>query len=332
MGEENTSVTVLGAGAWGTALAQHLAQHGRHVTLWSRDADILKAIRNEHANPVYLPGVALSADIRTCADLNDATAASEFLVLATPCNAVRQIAEKIKPQISERQQGLVWTCKGFEHSSGKLIHEVLAEALGDALPTACLSGPSFAAEVAAGMPTAVVVASQDENFAHRAAQLFHAGDFRVYPGDDVIGVEVASALKNVIAIAAGISDGLSFGANARAALISRALTEIGRLVKAMGGKDDTLAGLAGVGDMILTCTDDQSRNRRFGLALAGKGEPVDDRYTVEGVMTARATDILAQRYDVELPICSGVAEIIEGKATAKQVVARLLSREMKTNA
>lgn len=326
MGAEQASVTVVGAGAWGGALAQHLAVHGRRVVLWDGDAAALDAIRKTRVSP-RLPEVRLSPDILVHAELGDALADGEWVVLAVPCAAMREVAGAVAAHLDGRPNGVVWTCKGFEPPDGVLMHEVLGDALGPKRPTACLSGPTFAAEVAVGRPTAATLASHDRDFARRTAAIFHAGDMRVYPGEDVVGVEVAGALKNVIAIAAGICDGLKLGANARAALIARGLAEIGRLSKALGGQERTLTGLAGVGDIVLTCTDDQSRNRRFGAHLAGVGGEVAE--TVEGASTARAACVLAARHDVSLPICAAVADVIEGRVEAVHAVKRLLEREMK---
>lgn len=330
MGDEQASVAIIGAGAWGTALAQHLASHGRRVTLWGRDGAILEEIRTQHGNPVYLPGVKLSPKIAVQPVLPDALAAGEIVVMAVPCVAMRRVVGEMAEHLGGRHRGLVWTCKGIEPPDGVFMHEILDEALGGGMPTACLSGPSFAAEVAVGKPTAVTLVSRSRDFALRAAELFHAGDFRVYPGGDVIGVEVAGALKNVIALAAGICDGLQLGSNARAALIARGLAEIGRLIEALGGQSRTLTGLAGVGDVVLTSTDDQSRNRRFGLAMVDKSAGAGEASTVEGVSTARAAAALTAHYKTQFPICTAVNDVLDGRATPAHAVKRLLEREMKS--
>ena len=267
-----SGVTILGAGAWGTALAQHLAANGAAVTLWGRDPDALETIERTRRNQAYLPGVVLSPSIKLQNSLPNAVSAAELLVFAVPCAAMRAVAGQAADE--QRARGVIWTCKGVEAESGMLMHEVLEGTLGGAIPTACLSGPSFADEVALGMPTAVVLAADDGKFAEYAAGVFHAEGFRVYTNDDVPGVEVAGAIKNVIAIAAGICDGLKLGDNARAALVTRGIAETTRLALAAGGQARTMSGLAGVGDMMLTCLSGRSRNYQFGLSLvAGNDHP-----------------------------------------------------------
>lgn len=328
MTSPRTTVTVIGAGSWGTALAQHLAANGRQTVLWGRDPQILNTIEKHHASPAYLPDVALCPAIDVRSNLADAVAAAEWLVLAVPCSAMRAIASEVAAAISPETRGVIWTCKGIEFDTGLLMHEVLEQTMGAVVPMACLSGPSFASEVARGKPTAVVLAAPDIGFAESAAAVFHTEAFRVYANRDMVGAEVAGALKNVIAIAAGICDGLGLGDNARAALVTRGLAEVSRLTEAMGGTAQTMSGLAGMGDMVLTCLTDQSRNRQYGLSLAAHGahKPTG---TVEGIATARTVGALAKRHAVDMPICSAVARVLRGEVSPSEAAEGLLGREMK---
>jgi glycerol-3-phosphate dehydrogenase (NAD(P)+) len=324
-------IAVFGAGSWGTALAILLARNGREVMLWGRDPERMAAMRSEGCNPRYLPDASFPPGLNPTADLDQALAGAELALVAVPSEAFRQflrgLAERIRPGLP-----VVWATKGLEAASGKLLHQVAGEELGDR-PTAVISGPTFAREVAAGLPTAITAASPSETLASRLAVLLHGEAFRVYTSTDVIGVEAGGALKNVLAIAAGVADGQGFGANARAALITRGLVEIVRLGERLGGHRETFMGLAGLGDLVLTCTDDQSRNRRFGLAL-GRGQSVEQALAdigqvVEGMRTARIASVLAQRNGVEMPICEQVYRVVYEGIPAREAVHALLLREQK---
>lgn len=329
----NDPISVLGAGSWGTALALQLSGNGHNVILWGRDEALLEKIAQTRCNDVYLPGCKLPRNLRTQIDLPTAISACRIMVIAVPSTALRKISEKTAEEIGTRHEGVILATKGIEPLSAKPVCEVVNETLGTKIPTACLSGPSFAEEVSRRLPTAVTIASQDDTFAKKAAALFHSKTFRVYTNDDVIGTVVAGALKNIVAIAVGISDGLGFGLNTRAALITRGLREVRHLVEAMGGKSETVNGLAGIGDLILTCTGDQSRNRRFGLLIAAgqSREQISKKVTqaTEGVNSAIAVQQLAQRYHIEMPICEQVNDILSGRIKATQAVENLLDRPLK---
>jgi len=326
-------LTVLAAGAWGTALA--IAFSARHtVTLWSRQADLAAEMSAKRENTHFLPGHPLPDSLLISADFAAAAASAEVLVIATPMAGLRATLERLKAEGVVRP--LLWVCKGFEAGSGLLPHQVVAEVLGKDAVCGALSGPSFAEEVASGQPTAVSLAANDPEFARRMAAELHGKRLRIYAGDDLVGVEVGGAVKNVLAIATGVCDGLGLGLNSRAALITRGLAEIARLAQALGARRETLMGLAGMGDLILTCTGDLSRNRRVGLALAaGKtlAQAVDELgHVAEGVMTAREVDRLATRLGVEMPISSAVAALLDGRINATQAVEQLMSRDPRDEA
>ncbi len=325
-------IAVLGAGSWGTALAAHLARSGHHARLWGRDAAALAAMAASGENARYLPGLALPESLRYCAELDDALDGADAVLLATPSQTFRQQLRRLAPRL---RAGLVliWACKGLEVGSGKLLHELIDEEVGAGCASAIISGPTFAAELLRGLPTATTVAAGEPAIADRVANWLHGDNFRAYSSDDVIGVEVAGALKNVLAIAAGAADGLGFGANARAALITRGLAELMRLGVALGGRRETFMGLAGMGDLVLTCTDDQSRNRRMGLALA-RGLSVDEAraeigQAVEGVVAAGEAMRLAARYAVEMPIAEQVYAVLHADKQPRDAVRDLLDREPK---
>lgn len=322
-------VTVVGAGAWGTALA--IALNVRHtVTLWAREPDVVREIKEKRHNERFLPGIMLPDSLRIVGDIGVAARDSELLVVAAPLVGLRDTLRKIREvAVSPR---LIWVCKGFEPGSGKLPHQVVEEELG-AVPCGVLTGPSFADEVAKGLPTAVALASRDGAFARSVAAELHGPRLRLYANDDLVGAEIGGAVKNVMAIAAGISDGLGFGYNARAALMTRGLAEMARLGGACGGQPATFMGLAGMGDLILTCTGDLSRNRRVGLELA-KGRSLKDilaelGHVAEGVSTAREVARLAASRGVDMPITVAVDAILHSGAPALDVVERLLSRDPK---
>jgi len=321
-----TRIGVLGAGAWGTALAAVLA--ARHeVTLWARDAAQAEAIGRSRLNARYLPEIPLPEAL-TVTDRWPLRA--HLLVVATPVAGLREVLP--------RAAGVpvVWLCKGFEAGTGLLPHQVVAAVLGARAVCGALSGPSFALEVARGLPCALTLASRNAEFARAAAQTLHGGRLRVYHSSDLAGVEIGGAVKNVMAIAVGIADGLGLGQNARAALITRGLAEITRLGVALGGRPQTFMGLAGAGDLILTATGDLSRNRRVGLALA-RGEPLAEilgalGHVAEGVHSARETLRRAARAGVEMPITQAVNAVLQGRLTPPQAVERLLARDPKEEA
>lgn len=322
-------ISVFGAGAWGTALACAFSQ--RHpVTLWTRDPGHASQMQATRENSRYLPGIPLPEDLSITADLPAAARSARLHLIVTPLAALRGIVR----QLAHLAPGtpLLWACKGLERDSAKLPHEIVHEELGPAAPCGVLTGPSFAQEVAKNLPTAVVLAAQDPGFARHWVHRLHQPRLRIYVNDDLTGCELGGALKNVIAIAAGIADGQGFGHNARAALITRGLAETARLGVALGAKRNTLMGLAGMGDLILTCTGDLSRNRRVGLGL-GQGQPLAEilaqlGHVAEGVPCAFAAVRLARRHGIELPICETVAALLDSPAPdPRRAVERLLARD-----
>jgi glycerol-3-phosphate dehydrogenase (NAD(P)+) len=324
-------IAVLGAGAWGTAISLILCpRHG--VKLWSRDAALIRALRSERGNSRYLPGFDLPAALEPVEELPRALEGADLLLAAVTTNGLRSTLRAVRA--ANCAAPVVWLCKGFESGAARLPHEVCAEELAAGVPRGVLSGPSFAEEVARGLPAALVLASEDEGFARDAARALHGPTLRIYPSADVPGVGAAGAVKNVIAIAAGVSDGLQLGLSARAALITRGLAEMTRLGVALGGRPETFMGLAGAGDLILTCTGDLSRNRRVGLALAGN-VPLADvlaglGHTAEGVLTARAVADLAGKLGVEMPITGAVCRVLDEPRQARAAVQELLAREQRT--
>ncbi|HMV52342.1 MAG TPA: NAD(P)H-dependent glycerol-3-phosphate dehydrogenase [Rhodocyclaceae bacterium] len=323
-------LAILGAGAWGTALAASFAPW--HDTLiWSRDAVQAAGMRAARENARYLPGCTLPASLVIESDLARAVDGGDLLLVATPLSGLRATLESLRRL--EGNQPLLWACKGLEAGSAKLPHQIVAEVLGEGVPCGALTGPSFADEVARGLPTAITLASRDAAFARETAAALHHPRLRIYANTDVVGAEIGGAVKNVMAIAAGVSDGMGFGLNARAALITRGLAEIARLGEALGARRDTFMGLAGMGDLILTCTGDLSRNRRVGLALA-QGKALDDilrelGHIAEGVNTAREVDQLARKIGVDMPITRAVVSLLFEGRSAKQAVEALLARDPK---
>jgi glycerol-3-phosphate dehydrogenase (NAD(P)+) len=326
-------IAVLGAGAWGTALAQAFsAVH--EVCLWGREADNIETMCRERENRLFLPGFALRPELEFSADFSQAAGGADLHIIATPMAGLRETARALRGlQQGTRAAPVIWACKGLETGSGKLPHEIIAEEMGGDAACGVLTGPSFAAEVARGLPTAVTLASNDPGFATDWVHKLHQPRFRIYANDDIIGCETGGALKNVIAIAAGVADGMGYGLNTRAAIITRGLAEIARLACALGGRHETLMGLAGMGDLILTCTGDLSRNRQVGLALAdGKNLPAilaELGHVAEGVYTAHEASRLSRRLGVDMPICSGVDTLLHGDASASAVVEQLLARDPK---
>jgi len=327
------SVAVLGSGSWGTALAVHLARTGHRAILWGIETEELTAMARDRVNSRYLPGVTLPDGLEIEHDFARAVTQADQLLVVVPSHAFREVLERARPLLRPGQR-VAWATKGFELSTGKLPHEVAAEVLGPDVPTAVLSGPTFAREVGAGLPSAMTVASGDSQFAMELARSISGENFRAYASGDMTGVEVGGAVKNVLAIGAGISDGLGFGANTRVALITRGLAEMMRLGVALGAERDTFMGLAGLGDLVLTCTDDQSRNRRCGLLLAAGRTPEQAQaeigQVVEGVLAARAVHDVAQRLGVELPISEQVYRVLYQGAPAKEAVYALMGRTIKT--
>ncbi len=326
---------MLGAGSWGTALAIQFARAGRRTILWGHNPEHVERLKNERENRHYLPGAAFPDILVVEPSLARALAEASDVLIAVPSHGFRDLLKRIKPLLSEGAR-LAWATKGFELESGKLPHEVAGDVLGDAVPLAVLAGPTFATEVGAGLPTAMTVASTDERFASDMAASISGQQFRAYTTDDVAGVEVGAAVKNVLAIGAGISDGLGFGANTRVALITRGLVEMTRLGLALGGQKETFMGLAGIGDLVLTCTDDQSRNRRMGLALAA-GKKIEQAQreigqVVEGVQAARAVWEVAGRLGVEMPIADQIYRVLYEGADPKNAVAALMGRTLKAEA
>lgn len=321
------NITVVGAGAWGTALAISLAANHR-VTLWARDAEQVEAMRAARCNQRYLPDTPFPANLALSANLSAALSVADLAIIAVPTAALRPILQQIVR--TPNRFGVVWLCKGFEAGTAKLPHEVVAEVLPEGFRYGVLSGPSFAQEVARGLPTALTLASSNAEFARDTAHALHHARLRIYASTDVVGVEVGGAVKNVMAIASGICDGMGFGYNARAALLTRGLAEITRLGLKLGGRPETLTGLSGTGDLILTCTGDLSRNRQVGLLLAQQHDLAEILHRLghvaEGVYTVREVHALAQRLGVAMPICDAVYRIIYEKVPAREVVADLLNR------
>jgi glycerol-3-phosphate dehydrogenase (NAD(P)+) len=332
MSESNFPITVLGAGSWGTALAALIARHGHPTTLWGRDAAQVAAIEAGHENTRYLPGVSLPDSLRATTDLASAVASAALLLVVTPSHAFNETLHALAPH-RRAGVGVAWATKGFEPGSGRFLHEVAAELLGDDVPLAVVTGPSFAREVAQGLPTALTVHSDDEAFAQRVAEVLHGPAFRAYTGNDMLGAELGGAMKNVLAVATGIADGMQLGLNARAGLITRGLNEMLRLNAALGGRAETLMGLAGLGDLVLTSTGDLSRNRRLGLAL-GRGQSISEAVreigqVVESVQTVDEVMRLAQRAGVELPISELVQRVLHEEITPREGLKIILSREQK---
>ncbi|HXZ59700.1 MAG TPA: NAD(P)H-dependent glycerol-3-phosphate dehydrogenase [Steroidobacteraceae bacterium] len=326
------SVAVVGAGSWGTALAIQFARGGRTVRLWGRDAERLAAMARARRNERYLPSAPFPDTLEVQAKLPAALAAARDVLVVVPSSAFRDVLTQLAPHLEPSMQ-VAWATKGFEQSSGLLPHEVAREVLGPERGIAVLSGPTFAREVGAGLPTAMTVASPDAAYAEALALELSSANFRAYTSTDIVGVEIGGAVKNTLAIGAGLSDGLGFGANTRVALITRGLKEMTRLGVALGADARTFMGLAGLGDLVLTCTDDQSRNRRFGLALAAGATPeaalAEIGQSVEGYAAARAIRTVAARTGVEMPICDAVYRVLHERMPPRDAVRELMSRPLK---
>ena len=324
------SVGIIGGGAWGTGLAQTLRRTGRDVLIWAREPAVAQEINAKHSNSVFLPGVPLDPAVRATDTLTDA-ASCDVLLMVAPAQHVRAVSEGLKSDLRSGQP-IVLCAKGIEQRSGKLMGDVIAEVLPEATQ-AVLSGPSFAAEVARGLPAALTIACADEQLGRLLAERLSNRQFRLYWTSDLVGVELGGSLKNVLAIAAGIVDGQGLGASAHAALVTRGFAELRRFGEALGARPETLIGLSGLGDLILTCGSVQSRNMSLGRAL-GQGQSLDDvlggrTAVTEGVYTAAAVQGIAAEKGIDMPICSAVCDILDGRASVPDAIAHLMQRPLK---
>lgn len=336
--ENNVPITVIGAGSWGTALAIQLARAGNEVRLWGRDADHMMQLSTAGSNERYLPGSMFPDNLTVCVDWEQAVHAQHRLLVSVPSHAFRQVLQNIRGSkvTSLDTIELAWATKGFELDTGLLPHQVVKQVLPECEHYAVLSGPTFALEVGAGLPTAITVAGSDDAWSATMADCLRTKNFIAYTSADIVGVEIGGAVKNALAIGAGLSDGLGFGANARIALINRGLRELSRLGLAMGARQETFIGLAGMGDLVLTCTDNQSRNRRMGLALAA-GKSIPDAakeigQVVEGIGAARAVYEQSQRLGVRMPIIEQIYRVVVDGVSPHDAVEALLDREMSAGA
>lgn len=325
------SVSVLGAGSYGTALAFCIARNGVNTLLWGRDATQVKSMDDARCNQKYLPDARFPTTLDVESDIQKAIDFSHDILIVVPSHAFAGTLNQIKPLLS-KQHRIIWATKGLEPNTGRLLQDVVVEILGPDVPLAALSGPTFAKEMVAGLPTAISISSTDETLAEQFANKLHcAKSFRVYRNDDFIGIQLGGAVKNVIAIGAGLADGLGFGSNARTALITRGLAELTRLGVKMGAHPSTFMGMSGLGDLVLTCTDNQSRNRRFGLAL-GKGLSIDAAIAeigqvVEGYKNTKEVHALAARVGVEMPICEQIYQVLYQNKAVKEAALSLLGRD-----
>jgi len=320
------TIALLGAGSWGTAIAVHLAKSGNRVLLWARNVEHVREMQEQQCNQRYLPLTPFPDTLTVTADLHHALSEADYCIIGVPSIAFTSLVQRMpKPA-----KGLAWLTKGVDPDTHSLFSHVISTQWGDDYPIAIISGPSFAGEVAKDLPTALTLASNNPLFQQNIHSLLHQNNLRVYLSNDVIGVQLCGAVKNVLAIACGISDGLGYGANAKAALITRGLAEMRRLGNALGARDESFMGLAGVGDLVLTCTDDQSRNRRFGLYL-GRGEDIPAAeqkigQVVEGKHNARQVCSLARQHGIEMPICMQIEALLSNSITPQQAVANLMNR------
>ena len=325
-------ILVLGAGSFGTALSVLLARNGNHTRLWSHEQSQADSLSNERVNQQFLPDIALPDNLHCSANLKECLQGCQDIVVAVPSHAFREVVQKVH-ELTTQPLRVAWGTKGLDPQHCQLMHEVVWDVMSPDNPVAAISGPSFAREIAMNCPTAVSLAGNDDDFTHDLITRLHNDRFRVYKNSDLIGVQLCGALKNVLAIAVGVVDGLKLGANARCALITRGLAEMGRLCVACGGKQQTLMSLAGVGDLILTCTDDQSRNRRFGLAV-GSGQSAEQALAeigqaVEGLQNIKQVYELAQRLKIEMPIVTQAYQVLFAKASPVEVMHELLTRSPK---
>jgi glycerol-3-phosphate dehydrogenase (NAD(P)+) len=320
-------VAVLGGGAWGTALALTALRAGHAASLWARDGETVDAINEKRENPRYLPGIRLDAELRATADLAQALRGADCILVATPAQTLRGLLTELRGRFVP-EATLVLCAKGIERESGRLMSDIAAEIM-PRNPVAALSGPSFAADVARGLPTAVTVAAREEERAVELAEFLSAPHFRCYSSSDLIGVEIGGALKNVMAIAAGATAGAGLGASAQAAIVTRGFVELRRIGGALGARPETLFGLSGLGDLILTCSSPQSRNFAYGMAL-GRGESVEGRPLAEGVATAGIAATIATEHGIDAPITQAVNAILGGRMSIREAVAALMSRPLKS--
>ncbi|MDQ7072829.1 MAG: NAD(P)H-dependent glycerol-3-phosphate dehydrogenase [Gammaproteobacteria bacterium] len=326
---------VIGAGAWGTALAMAIARNGHEVVLWARDVEHVNEMQASRSNERYLPNLSFPESLSVSADFDQALTQAQHVLVSVPSTAFVDILKQMKPVIG-RNLAISWATKGLTADTGKFLLDTAQEILGGSHPFAIISGPSFASEVAKNLPTAITIGSLDEAFAEALASAMHSPTLRAYTTTDVLGVQLGGTVKNVMAIAAGIADGLGYGANTRAALITRGMAEILRLATHLGAKTETLFGLSGIGDLILTCTDDQSRNRQLGL-LIGQGLSVEQAVeklgkTVEGMTAAREVMMRAKQVGIEMPIVQQVYKVLFEGYDPHQAVKELLERDQKAEA
>ncbi|MFZ7283730.1 NAD(P)H-dependent glycerol-3-phosphate dehydrogenase [Avibacterium avium] len=329
----NSPITVIGAGSYGTALAISFSRNGSPTYLWGHDPVHMQRLNEERCNQAFLPNIPFPSALEIESDLASAVQKSRDLLIVVPSHVFGEVLQKIRPHLQPHHR-IVWATKGLERDTGRLLQQVVEEKLGTQYPLAVLSGPTFAKELAAGLPTAIALASHDQAFAEEFQARIHCSKhFRVYINRDMIGVQLGGAIKNVIAIGAGMSDGMGFGANARTALITRGLAEISRLGEALGANPNTFMGMSGLGDLVLTCTDNQSRNRRFGLML-GQGKNAEEALAeigqvVEGFYNTKEAYLLAQRHGVEMPIIEQIYQVLFCGKNAQDVALSLLGRERK---
>lgn len=320
-------IAVVGGGSWGTALATNAARAGHEVMLWARDAETVRAINETNTNPRYLPDIRLAPSLRASGDLDEAVSQAAFLLLVTPAQTVRAMAGELADRIAP-ETAIVVCAKGIERQTGKLPAQIVADVL-PGHPVGVLSGPSFAADVARGLPTAVTVAAETLDLANRLAAALSTPTLRCYASDDLAGVELGGALKNVLALAVGAANGMALGASAQAALVARGFAEMTRLAVALGGRPQTLTGLSGLGDLVLTCSGPQSRNFAYGVAL-GRGDERSGMALAEGVFTAGVAARLARQHGVEAPIIEALSDVLDGQITAREAVTRLMERPLKS--
>ncbi len=330
---EKTAITVLGAGSYGTALAVALARNGHNTLIWGHQLDHIQRLQSDRENKAFLPGVTFPERLQPESDLAKCIAATDTILLVVPSHVFGLVLSQVKPLLRPEHR-IAWATKGLEAETGRLLQEVARDIVGDHYPLAVLSGPTFAMEVAKGLPTAVAVAGTDLSFTQHISELFHnQSNFRAYISEDFTAVQLGGAVKNVIAIGAGLADGLGFGANARTALITRGLAELTRLGVALGAAESSFMGMAGLGDLVLTCTDNQSRNRRFGLAL-GQGKGIDQAQVeigqvVEGYRNTEEVYNLAKRVNIEMPICEQIYYVLYQGKPVNEAAMDLLSRSKK---
>lgn len=330
--QDVSKVAVLGAGSWGTALASLFARNGLQTTIWGRNDSQIKNINTLHENTRYLPGIVLPDNLKASTNLAETVSDADLLLVVTPSHAFNETLLALA-SFRKNGVGVAWATKGFEPGSGRFLHEVAEDLLGKEVPLAVVTGPSFAKEVALGLPTAVTVHSESSEFAQMLADALHGPSFRAYTGNDMMGAELGGAMKNVLAVATGVADGMNLGLNARAGLITRGLNEMLRLNHALGGRAETLMGLAGLGDLVLTSTGDLSRNRRLGLAL-GRGQSIEDAVAaigqvVESIQTCDEVMRLANRFEMDLPISDLVNKVLHQEITPQEGLKIILSREQK---